>query len=174
MPLPHVVGFSGMVPDPRVERFCESHSYDRRLYRHDIAGSIAHAQMLNKIGVLTADESAQIEQSLGRIEQMIDRGEMEFSASLEDIHMHIERALIDELGDVGRKLHTGRSRNDQVATDIRLWCRDAMDEVDALLANLQRAFLSRCDHDMGYCVAVLYASAARSACHRAAHLAGLL
>ena len=145
----HLVAESfGEGPDPRVEAFCESHSYDRRLYRHDIAGSIAHAQMLSAVGVLTSDESTQIEHSLREIEAGIDRGEMEFTSTLEDIHMHIERALIDKLGDVGRKLHTGRSRNDQVSTDIRLWCRDAMDDVDSLLNNLQLAFLERCDQDI--------------------------
>lgn len=141
-------GVFGDDPDPRVEAFCESHSFDRRLYRQDIAGSIAHAQMLSTVGVLTAEESTQIEATLREIEQRIERGEMEFSSTLEDIHMHIEKELIDRLGDVGRKLHTGRSRNDQVSTDIRLWCRDAMDEIDSLLSNLQRAFLNRCDGDI--------------------------
>ena len=140
-------GVFGDGPDPRVEAFCESHTFDRRLYKQDVAGSIAHAQMLASIGVLTSDESSQIEQALREIEQSIDRGEMEFSSSLEDIHMHIEKALIERLGDVGRKLHTGRSRNDQVSTDFRLWCRDAMDEIDVLLTNVQQAFLGRCDDD---------------------------
>jgi len=141
-------GVFGDGPDPRVEAFCESHSFDRRLYGHDIAGSIAHAQMLEEVGVLTADENQQIAGALREIEQQIDRGEMPFSNTLEDIHMHIEKALIDLLGDVGRKLHTGRSRNDQISTDIRLWCRDAIDEIDGLLANVQRAFVTRCDGDV--------------------------
>ena len=140
-------GVFGDGPDPRVEDFCESHSFDRRLYRQDIEGSIAHAQMLASVGILSAAESQQIEQTLIEIGQSIEQGAMEFSSTLEDIHMHIEKALIDRLGDVGRKLHTGRSRNDQVATDIRLWCRDAMDQIDGLLANLQRAFVERCDSD---------------------------
>ena len=140
-------GVFGDGPDPRVEDFCESHSFDRRLYRQDIEGSIAHAQMLNAVGILSAAESKQIEQTLIEIAQLIERGEMEFSSTLEDIHMHIEKALIDRLGDVGRKLHTGRSRNDQVATDIRMWCREAMDEIDGLLLNLQSAFVARCDTD---------------------------
>jgi argininosuccinate lyase len=132
-----------------VEAFCQSHAYDRRLFRHDIAGSIAHAQMLCKVGLLTDAEGQKIEQSLCRIEQQIADGEMVFNNSLEDIHMHIEKALIEELGDVGRKLHTGRSRNDQVSTDIRLWCRDAIDELDHLLLELQRAWLARCERDAG-------------------------
>ena len=140
-------GVFGDGPDPRVEAFCESHSFDRRLYKQDVAGSIAHAQMLRSVGILSEDECSQIESTLKEIEQTIDRGEMEFNSTLEDIHMHIEKALIDRLGDVGRKLHTGRSRNDQVATDIRLWCREAIDELDGLLAELQKAFVERCDGD---------------------------
>lgn len=141
-------GVFGDGPDAKVEAFCESHSFDRRLYRQDVAGSIAHAQMLCEVGVLSKAESEQITQTLREIEQQIDAGEMQFSSTLEDIHMHIEKALIDRIGDVGRKLHTGRSRNDQVSTDIRLWCRDAMDQIDRLLSNLQRAFVGRCDSDL--------------------------
>ncbi len=141
-------GVFGDGPDARVEQFCQSHTYDRRLYRHDVEGSIAHAQMLCKVGLLTDEEGKQIEQTLRKIEERIDAGEMEFSDSLEDIHMHIEKALIDELGDIGRKLHTGRSRNDQVSTDIRLWCRDAIDELNGLLFNVQRAWLTRCESDL--------------------------
>ena len=134
--------------DKRVERFTESISFDKRLYAHDIRGSIAHAEMLATVGILSADEVAQISTTLNAIGQRIENGEMEYRNSLEDIHMHIEQALIDELGDVGRKLHTGRSRNDQVSTDMRLWCRDAIDMVDALLLDLQRSFVGRCDRDL--------------------------
>ena len=141
-------GVFGDGPDTRVEAFCESHTFDRRLYQHDIAGSIAHAQMLEEVGVLSADENRQIAKTLREIEQQIDRGEMTFSNTLEDIHMHIEKALIDRLGDTGRKLHTGRSRNDQVSTDIRLWCRDGIDQIDGLLKKVQQAFLGRCDGDL--------------------------
>lgn len=133
--------------DALVERFTESISFDRRLYAHDIAGSIAHAQMLAKVGLLTADECRQIEQSLLAIRQEIEQGSFQFSIELEDIHMHIERALIDRLGDVGRKVHTARSRNDQVATDLRLWVRDAIDQIDARLIALQRAFVGRTQRD---------------------------
>src|SRR5262245_43649844 len=87
--------------DERVEKFTESVTFDRRLYAHDIAGSLAHAQMLTKVGLLTADECRQIEQGLGEIRQEIEQGRFPFDTALEDIHMHVERALIDRLGDVG-------------------------------------------------------------------------
>jgi argininosuccinate lyase len=131
-----------------VEAFTESISFDHRLYAHDIRGSIAHAQMLAKVGILTDDECRQIETTLEVIRGEMDRGELPLRQELEDVHMHIEQALIDRLGDVGRKLHTGRSRNDQVATDLRLWARDAIDRVDRLLAELQRAFVDRSPGDL--------------------------
>jgi argininosuccinate lyase len=133
--------------DSRVEKFTESVSFDHRLYAQDIRGSIAHAQMLTTVGLLTSDECRQIEQGLGEIRQEIDQGRFPFRTELEDIHMHIERALIDRIGDVGRKLHTARSRNDQVSTDLRLWVRDACDELDARLVDLQKAFVGRCPRD---------------------------
>jgi argininosuccinate lyase len=133
--------------DRRVERFTESISFDHRLYAHDIAGSIAHAQMLAKVGILTNQECEQICQTLEAIRAEIESGNFPLRTELEDIHMHIEQALIERLGDVGRKLHTGRSRNDQVATDLRLWTRDALDRVDSRLLDLQRAFVGRCDAD---------------------------
>ncbi|MEZ6136023.1 MAG: argininosuccinate lyase [Pirellulaceae bacterium] len=133
--------------DKRLEAFGESISFDYRLYRQDIRGSIAHARMLTQTGLLTDDEFSQIERALREIEAEIAAGKMEFRHELEDIHMHIESALIKRLGDVGRKLHTARSRNDQVNTDFRLWIRDALDELDELLLGLQRAYLSRCDGD---------------------------
>ena len=135
--------------DGRLARFSESISVDYRLYKQDIRGSIAHARMLCRQGLLNADEFQAIERELTDIESVIDRGEMPFKIELEDIHMHIEQALIDRLGDVGRKLHTARSRNDQVSTDIRLWVREHLDRVDGLLVALQRAFLKRCRMDEG-------------------------
>src|SRR6266487_4665891 len=117
--------------DARVEAFTESISFDRRLYRQDIRGSQAHARMLAEVGLLSADEATQICSALDETSAEIEAGKMEFSISLEDIHTHIENALIAKLGDVGRKLHTGRSRNDQVATDAKLWVRDALDGVDS-------------------------------------------
>jgi argininosuccinate lyase len=133
--------------DQRVERFAESISFDARLYPQDIRGSIAHARMLAAQGLITAEEATQIQQTLGEIGQELAAGKLPLRIELEDIHMHIEQALIDRLGDTGRKLHTARSRNDQVSTDVRLWVRDALDRVDAGLAELQRAFLGRCDGD---------------------------
>ncbi|MEX2561142.1 MAG: lyase family protein, partial [Pirellulales bacterium] len=133
--------------DRRVEKFTESVSFDRRLYAHDIRASAAHAQMLAKVGLITSAECQQIEQALEQIRQEIEQGRFEFRQDLEDIHMHVERALIDRLGDVGRKLHTGRSRNDQVATDLRLWVRDAIDQLDGRLIELQRAFVGRSEAD---------------------------
>src|SRR5690242_16194859 len=132
--------FSGATDD-RVEAFTESISLDRRLYRHDVRASQAHARMLGQVGLLSADEAERIASALDDIAAHIDRGEFAFSVKLEDIHTHIERALIERLGDLGRKLHTGRSRNDQVVTDVKLWVRDAIDELDGRLQELQRALL---------------------------------
>jgi argininosuccinate lyase len=133
--------------DRRVEEFTESVSLDRRLYAQDIDGSIAHAQMLAKVGLIEPEECRQIEQALRQICQEIEQGRFSFSAELEDVHMHIEQALVERLGDVGRKLHTARSRNDQIATDLRLWVRGAIEQIDRLLLALQRAFVGRCDAD---------------------------
>lgn len=135
--------------DQRVEQFTESISFDKRLYPQDIAGSIAHAQMLADQGILTAVERDAIETTLTEIREQLDAGTFPVRTELEDIHMNIEQALIDRLGDTGRKLHTGRSRNDQVSTDLRLWTRAAIDEVDGLLKALQQSFLNRCELDKG-------------------------
>ncbi len=141
--------------DARVEKFTESVSFDRRLYAHDIDASIAHAQMLAKVGLLSPDECQQIEQALGDIRREIEQGRFQFKIELEDIHMHIERALIDRLGDVGRKIHTARSRNDQVSTDLRLWVRDSIDRIDARIVALQKAFVGRAERDQG-CILPAY------------------
>lgn len=138
--------------DDRLARFSESISFDHRLYKQDIRGSIAHAKMLCRQSLLSADEFLSIERELRDIESILDRGEMPFRIELEDIHMHIEQTLIDRLGDTGRKLHTARSRNDQISTDLRLWVRESLDAVDGLLKNLQRAFLKRCTMDEGVVV----------------------
>jgi argininosuccinate lyase len=135
--------------DARVEAFTESISLDRRLYRHDIRGSQAHARMLAEVGLLTPAEADQISAALDEIGAQIEAGQMEFSVALEDIHTHIERALVAKLGDTGRKLHTGRSRNDQVVTDLKLWTRDAIDDLDGLLRDLQAAFVESAERERG-------------------------
>jgi argininosuccinate lyase len=135
--------------DQRVEAFTESITFDRRLYRHDIIGSQAHARMLGEVGLITPAEAEQIAAALDEIGADIDAGKMEFRISLEDIHTHIERALIARLGDLGRKLHTGRSRNDQVVTDVKLWVRDAIDELDGLLKDVQAAFVESAEREAG-------------------------
>ena len=134
--------------DARVERFAESISFDSRLYEQDIRGSIAHAAMLADVGLISDVERDAIVQALTEIRGQLDDGNLPLRIELEDVHMHIEQALIDRLGDVGRKLHTARSRNDQVSTDARLWIRDALDRTDRLLVDLQQAFLGRCDEDL--------------------------
>jgi argininosuccinate lyase len=133
--------------DKRVEAFTESISVDRRLYRQDILASQAHARMLAEVGLLSPKEAQEIVSTLEAIRGQIERDEFRFSTELEDIHTHIERALIEMLGDVGRKLHTGRSRNDQIVTDVKLWVREAIDTIDARLGDLQRAFLSVADRE---------------------------
>jgi argininosuccinate lyase len=138
--------FSGDT-DNRVEAFTESISFDQRLYRQDIIASQAHARMLAEVGLLTADEAARIVAALTEIAGEIESGRFAYSIKLEDIHTHIERALIERLGDVGRKLHTGRSRNDQVVTDVKLWSREALDEIDGRLRDLQVALLGAAERD---------------------------
>ena len=127
--------------DAFVEAFTASVSFDKRLYAHDIAGSIAHATMLAKVGVLTADERDAIKAGLETIRGEIENGAFQWSISREDVHMNIEARLIENIGEVGKKLHTGRSRNDQVATDIRLYLRDELKDIIAELARLQTALV---------------------------------
>jgi argininosuccinate lyase len=127
--------------DRRVERFTESISFDQRLFQHDIQGSTVHACMLAEVGLITADECQKIVQGLSEIQAEIESGAFPFVLEREDIHMHIEAALIEKIGDVGRKLHTARSRNDQVATAAKLWARDRLDATDARIRDLQRAWL---------------------------------
>lgn len=135
--------------DQLLEQFSESVSFDHRLYACDIRGSIAHARMLAKVGMLSGEELDQIVAGLEAIGKKIANDDFVFSTALEDVHMNIERALVDRIGDVGRKLHTGRSRNDQVSTDFRLWIRDAIDRLDDLLQTLQRAYIHRTKKDHG-------------------------
>ncbi len=123
--------------DEFVEQFTASVSFDQRLYREDIRGSMAHAQMLAQIGVLTSDEFSAIADGLTTIRDEIENGTFQWRVSLEDVHMNIESRLIELIGATGKKLHTGRSRNDQVATDIRLYLRDALDTIMASMRSLQ-------------------------------------
>src|ERR1700679_4212185 len=122
--------------DALAQAFVESISYDRRLYKHDIAGSIIHASMLAGGGLITRDECDAIIEGLKSIERDIDAGNFKFDESLEDIHMVIEAALIERIGESGKKLHTGRSRNDQVATDLAMWLVDASLELDTHLRSM--------------------------------------
>lgn len=124
-----------------VETYTASVSFDKRLYRHDINGSVAHATMLAKVGVLTEAECKTIVKGLKDILTDIERGDFAWSVALEDVHMNIEARLTDHIGDVGKKLHTGRSRNDQVATDIRLYLRDEIDALCEGLVGMQQALL---------------------------------
>ena len=121
--------------DEFVARFTASVDFDQRLYQYDIQGSLAHAEMLAKVGILSSKELTDIQHGLKDIEQEIRVGTFQWSIALEDVHMNIEAALTQKIGIAGKKLHTGRSRNDQVATDIRLWLRD---EITHLLREITR------------------------------------
>jgi argininosuccinate lyase len=127
--------------DEFVEAFTASVNFDKRLYSQDITGSIAHARMLHRIEVLTAAELQAIEDGLLQIKAEIEAGEFNWQVRLEDVHMNIESRLIEVIGDTGKKLHTGRSRNDQVATDIRLYLREAIDAIVATQTDLLKAIL---------------------------------
>jgi argininosuccinate lyase len=128
--------------DPLLERFSASIDFDRKLYRHDIKGSKAHAEMLEKIGILTKAEKKAIVKGLDEIEKEIESGEFPFSDALEDIHMHIETRLIEKTA-AGKKLHTGRSRNDQVSLDMRLFVKDELEGLDGGLIGLLRAIVTK-------------------------------
>ncbi|MCG7599474.1 argininosuccinate lyase [Halomonas sp. McH1-25] len=131
--------------DAFVEKFTASVDFDRRLYHHDIRGSVAHATMLERVGVLTADERDAIIGGLAEVEREIETGEFPWSVKLEDVHMNVEARLTEKIGITGKKLHTGRSRNDQVATDIRLYLRDEIDAIDAELARLRHGMIELAD-----------------------------
>jgi argininosuccinate lyase len=127
--------------DAFVARYTASVDFDQRMYAHDIQGSIAHAKMLTKVGVLTQAECDDILRGLEEIRIEIERGDFNWSIELEDVHMNIEAALTAKIGITGKKLHTGRSRNDQVATDIRLYLRDEVDNISAGLTRLQEGLI---------------------------------
>ena len=127
--------------DDFVKRFSASLSFDKRLYTEDILSSIAHAQMLEHVGILTAVETEKIIDGLEHIKNDIVNNKFNWLLELEDVHMNIEAALVQKIGSIGKKLHTGRSRNDQVATDLRLWLRNQIDSINKLLFNLQRGII---------------------------------
>ena len=122
-------------------RYSESASFDRQLYRHDIAGSIAHVTALVKAGIVSAAEQKQIEAGLREIEKELDSGKFQWDASLEDVHMNIESALTKKIGDAGAKLHTARSRNDQIALDLRLYVKDQINRTSSQIKKLQTSLL---------------------------------
>lgn len=128
--------------DAFVAEFTASVTFDKRLYKHDIQGSCAHATMLAKVGVLTDAERDAIIDGLAAIQTDIDAGRFDWRVDLEDVHMNIEARLTDRIGITGKKLHTGRSRNDQVATDIRLYLRDEIDKTRLILQRLQQGLLT--------------------------------
>ena len=130
------------------ERISRSVQFDSRLYKQDIRGSIAHARMLNRMGVLEDKELTDIISGLEKIRGEIDRGEFEFLASREDIHMNIEAALTERIGDAGKRLHTARSRNDQVATDVRMFIMDESEKIDKLLAGLISVLVSTAEKNI--------------------------
>lgn len=124
-----------------VKKYTGSIDFDKRLAEWDIQGSLAHAQMLTQSGVLSEDDLSAIRQGMSEIIAEIKEGTISWSLDLEDVHMNIERRLTDKIGDAGKRLHTGRSRNDQVATDIRLWLRDQITVIQSLIQNLQTALV---------------------------------
>ncbi|MGA2221438.1 MAG: argininosuccinate lyase [Verrucomicrobiia bacterium] len=135
-------GRFSVAPAKEVQAFTESISFDWMLSRHDIAGSIAHAKGLAKVGVITKSEAAKIERGLRAIEREMALGKFKWDPACEDVHMNIEAVLVRKIGAVGKKLHTARSRNDQVATDMRLWLRDAVQQTQLSIVELQRALVS--------------------------------
>ena len=120
-----------------VKKYTGSIDFDQRLAKWDIQGSLAHAQMLQEAGVLSQEDLNSIRKGLAEILTDIEAGRMNWSLDLEDVHMNIERRLTDKIGDAGKRLHTGRSRNDQVATDIRLWLRDEITDIQHWIQQLQ-------------------------------------
>ncbi|WP_374365858.1 argininosuccinate lyase [Piscinibacter sp.] len=128
-----------------VQRYTASVEFDRRLWKADIAGSLAHAEMLAAQGVIGAADLADIRRGMAQITAEIEAGSFEWKLALEDVHLNIEARLTQLVGDAGKRLHTGRSRNDQVATDVRLWLRDEIDGIGTLLVELQRALVEMAD-----------------------------
>jgi argininosuccinate lyase len=135
-------------PAEAVKAFTESVSFDWRLYKQDIAGSIAHAKGLAKVGILTKAEVAKIERGLRAIEREIESGKFKWDSTCEDVHMNIEVALIRKIGAAGKKLHTARSRNDQIATSPRLWIMSAIQDTKSAMRTLQKSLVSLADRNV--------------------------
>ena len=137
-------------PSELMEEFNSSIQFDQILYIEDIEGSIAHSEMLSKQNIISKKEFLSIKSGLEQIKKEIYNKEFNFSTKLEDIHMNIENRLVEIIGDAGKKLHTARSRNDQVATDIKLWLRKKIDEIELSLKNLQGTLIKKSEiyHDL--------------------------
>ena len=123
--------------------------FDRKMWRQDIQGSLAHAAMLAHVGIISAEDEAAIRGGLGKIATRIEAGDFPFDDALEDIHMNIEARLTETIGEAGKRLHTGRSRNDQVALDVRLWVRDAIDGLSGQITDVMRALVARAEEHAG-------------------------
>ena len=124
-----------------VKRYTASVFFDKRLWQADIAGSLAHAEMLAAQGIISAEDHASIQRGMAQITEEIESGAFEWKLDLEDVHLNIEARLTQLVGDAGKRLHTGRSRNDQVATDVRLWLRGEIDTIGMLLKDVQTALV---------------------------------
>lgn len=131
--------------DNAVKEFSESISFDHRLYKHDIIGSIAHVEMLGQTGIIPKEDADSISKELKSIKGEIEAGSFKFVKEYEDIHMNIEKSVIDRLGDVGARIHTARSRNDQIATDMRLYLREEIDGINKMIKVLQKALVALAD-----------------------------
>ena len=134
--------------DEAVEKFNASIRFDARLYAQDIEGSMAHCRMLAKQGIISEDESSQILSALAEIKREMDRGEIPLDEVHEDIHTLVEKALVEKIGPIGEKLHTGRSRNDQVSLDVRMYVREAIHRVDGLIEELQLVLVGLAEKNM--------------------------
>lgn len=133
----------------QVEEFTASIHFDKRLYRYDVEGSIAHCRMLAACKIISDEDASRIVAGLGEIQREIERGEIDFASAQEDIHMAVEQHLIQKIGEVGGKLHTGRSRNDQICLDMRLYLRDVLQQCRNLLCELQKVLVSLAEQNLG-------------------------
>ncbi len=138
--------------DKLMERFNASIGFDRRLYAYDIQGSVAHCKMLAKCKIIKSAEAKKIVSGLEKVKKEIESGKFAFDDSLEDIHMHVETRLIELVGPVGGKLHTGRSRNDQICLDVRLYLRAEIDEIQDLILSLEKTLISLAKKHIGFLI----------------------